>query len=262
MNSHSNSSSRSFGQSLSLWPTLCLTAGFFLLAGCAHTAAREEASPSPDPKTVQGKAVVAPVKDQAERATPASASAPEAQWQSLFDGKTLTGWKATDFAGGGVVDAENGQIRIQSGVMLSGITWTNPLPKTNYEIALEAMKVEGSDFFCGLTFPVGESHCSLIVGGWGGGVVGISSIDGADASENETTKFMDFKKDKWYRIRVRVTPAKIEAWIDDDKMVEQSIEGRRVSMRPGEIELSAPFGVATYQTAAALRDLKIRRLTK
>ena len=58
---------------------------------------------------------------------------------------------------------------------MTGITWTNEVPTNNYEISLEAMRVEGSDFFCALTFPVGNDPCSFIVGGWGGGVVGLSS---------------------------------------------------------------------------------------
>ena len=75
----------------------------------------------------------------------------------------------------------------------TGINWTNDFPKMNYEVALDAMRVMGSDFFCGLTVPVGDTFCSLIVGGWGGSLVGISSLDGMDASENETTKFISFE---------------------------------------------------------------------
>ena len=51
---------------------------------------------------------------------------------------------------------------------------TNEIPKINYEVALDAMRVSGSDFFCGLTVPVNDSFCSLIVGGWGGGLGGVS----------------------------------------------------------------------------------------
>ena len=31
-----------------------------------------------------------------------------------------------------------------------------------------------------------------------------------DASENETTKFLSFEKNRWYRIRVRVTKPKMK----------------------------------------------------
>ena len=92
-------------------------------------------------------------------------------------------------------------------------------------------------------------------------MVGLSSIDGLDASENETTKYMKFDTGHCYRLRLRVTKQKIEAWMDDEKIVDQPILGRRISLRPGDIDLSKPFGVATWQTTGALRAIKIRRLT-
>src|SRR2546430_17045078 len=100
-----------------------------------------------------------------------------------------------------------------------------------------------------------------MVGGGGGGVVGLSSIDGLDAAKNETTKYKKLAPRRWYRLRLRVTKEKIETWIDDEKIVDQSIVDRRISLRPGDIDLSKPFGIATWQTTGALRDIKIRRLT-
>ena len=191
-------------------------------------------------------------------------------WKDLFDGKTLTGWKVTDFAGHGEVTVEPSLkieksstgpvIQLEMGAVLTGITLTNPAPKGEYEISLEALKLDGSDFFCALTFPVSESHCSLIVGGWGGGLVGISSVDGMDASENETTKFRSFDKNRWYKIRVRVTKKKIEAWIDSEQVVDLVTTDRRMSVRAGEIELAQPFGISTFQTKAALRQIRVRSL--
>jgi type 1 glutamine amidotransferase len=181
-------------------------------------------------------------------------------WRPLFDGKTLEGWKVTDFGGHGEVAIETNAIRLDTGVALTGVQFTNPTPAMNYEIAVEAMKLDGGDFFCGLTFPVSGTHCTFIVGGWGGSVVGISSVDGMDASENPTTKFMRLEDKRWYKIRVRVSEERIECWIDDDRMIDQPIKGRKVSMRPGEIEKSEPFGIATYQTTALIRSVKIRSI--
>ncbi|MCL5097907.1 MAG: DUF1080 domain-containing protein [Candidatus Omnitrophica bacterium] len=183
----------------------------------------------------------------------------EAGWKSLFDGRTLYGWKSTDFAGHGEVKIEKGQILLEMGSDMTGVTWTNPVVKMNYEVSLDAMRVDGSDFFCGLTFPVSNSPCSLIVGGWGGGVVGLSSLDGQDASENETTRYMSFENGRWYHIRLRVTPAKIEAWIDKKKVVDVSTAGHRISIRY-EVELSRPFGISSWCTTAALKNIKLRRL--
>jgi hypothetical protein len=180
------------------------------------------------------------------------------RWQTLFDGRTLDGWKIVNYAGHGEVKVEEGAIRLGSGIMLTGVTYTNTLPKVDYEVELEAQRLDGYDFFCGFTFPVRDSFCTLIVGGWGGGLVGLSSIDDYDASENETTQFMRFERERWYKIRVRVSEPKIEAWIDNDKIIDLSIVDRKVSLRPGEIESSIPFGISTWQTSAALRNLRIR----
>lgn len=198
---------------------------------------------------------------------------PAGRWVDVFNGKDLTGWAITDYAGVGDIEvdqkfkgtkATKGKaapaLMIPMGEFLSGVTYTNPVPRTRYEVEMEVMKVDGNDFFCGLTFPVGETHASLIMGGWGGAVVGISSLDGSDASENDTTDYIRFDTDKWYRVKLRVTPAKIEAWLDDDKLIDQELEGRRVHMRFGEIELSAPFGLATFQTTSAFRKLRVRTL--
>lgn len=190
-------------------------------------------------------------------------------WQDLFDGKTLAGWRQSNFEGEAAVKVQpafkDGRpaMIIEAGTTLSGVTSTrgSALPRTNYEITLEAMRLAGSDFFCALTFPVGKSACSFVVGGWGGVIVGISSVNHADASDNETTKSQDFVDNRWYRIRVRVTDAKIEAWIDKEQMVDLELKDRKVMMRPGDIEKSQPLGIATFMTRAAVRDVRLRTLS-
>lgn len=239
-----------------------------LLGGCATdksppvalSTAVAAAPPAPAP------APPAPAPAEAKPAEPAYAALPPwegAEWQSLFDGLSLAGWQVTDFGGHGEVKVEKGLLSLGMGAMLTGVNLvkTNDLPKLNYEVGLDAMKVDGSDFFCALTFPVGESCCSLIVGGWGGAVVGISSLDSLDASENETTKWMSLEQKRWYRVRVRVTKGKIEVWIGKEKVIDANVAGKRISVRPGEIELSQPFGIATYQTTAALRDIQWRKVS-
>ncbi len=187
-------------------------------------------------------------------------AAKEPAWTPLFDGKSLEGWKAAEFGGEGEVTVDKGRILMTAGSSLTGITYAGKdLPTSNYEIELEAMRVDGIDFFCGLTFPVKDSHCSFIAGGWAGAVVGLSSIDGKDASENDTTKYVTFKSKRWYRIRVRVTDDNISAWIDDKRIVNQDIKDRKITTR-GEVDLSKPLGISAWQTAAALRNIRLRRL--
>jgi hypothetical protein len=184
----------------------------------------------------------------------------EPAWEPLFDGKTLTNWQSTKFVAEGAVKVESGQIIMEAGGPMTGITWTGAkLPTTSYEITLQAMRVEGRDFFAGITFPVADSYCSLILGGWGGTVVGLSSINGLDASENETSQSLTFESGRWYTIRIRVTPAKIEAWLDERQIVNQDITGKKIDTRI-EVEPSKPLGVASYRTKAALRDIRLKRL--
>jgi hypothetical protein len=178
---------------------------------------------------------------------------------SLFDGKSLGQWKITDFGGQGDVYVKDGAIYLEMGNDLTGVNWTGPVVRMNYEITLEAMRVSGSDFFCGLTFPVSENPCSLILGGWGGGVCGLSNIDYYDAANNETTKFISFEENKWYRVRLRVTPDRIEAWLDDEELVNIDITGRKIDIR-AEVDLSQPLGIATWQTTGAIRNIRLRRL--
>ena len=193
-------------------------------------------------------------------ATGQDSKKPEPGWESLFDGKTLTNWQPTKFFGEGPVRVEQGQIILEAGSDLTGITWTGrALPTTNYELTLQAMRVEGRDFFAGVTFPVGDSFCSLILGGWGGQVVGLSSINGMDASENETSQSREFESGRWYDIRIRVTPAKIEAWLDNRQIIDVNLKGNEISTRI-EMDRSKPLGIASWRTKAALRDIRVRRL--
>lgn len=166
------------------------------------------------------------------------------------------GWKVAEFTDSGEVRAEDGTVYMAPGNDMTGITWWGPLVRMNYEVTLDAKRTEGSDFFCALTFPYGDNPCSFVVGGWGGTCVGISSIDYYDAYNNETAKFRDFKMDRWYRIRVRVTPDKIQAWIDDEQMVDIETTGRTIGIR-WEVQPCVPFGISTWRTGGAVRNVKI-----
>ena len=233
------------------------------VAGCASGPVK----PAPQP-TIQHEAAAPPpaTNDEARINLPTGAALPPVAfegdgWEAMSDGQTLAGWRETPFAGHGPVHCQDGVIVLGMGDPFTGVNWTNDFLKMNYEVALDAMRLMGSDFFCGLTVPVGTNCCSLIVGGWGGSLIGISSLDGMDASENETTKFSNFESGRWYRIRLRVTEKRIQAWIDKEKLVDVDTTDKRISVRPGDIELSQPFGIAAWQTSSALREVKFRRVS-
>ena len=184
----------------------------------------------------------------------------DSSWQSLFDGKTLGNWQPSKFGGDAGVRVDNGQIMLETGKPFTGITWVGPeLRTTNYEIALQAMRVEGRDFFAGVTFPVGDASCSLILGGWGGTVIGLSSVNSEDASQNETSQSMEFELGRWYGVRIRVTAAAIQVWLDDRQIIKQELKGNKITIRM-EMDPSLPLGIASYRTKAALRDLRMHTL--
>ncbi len=182
-----------------------------------------------------------------------------AGWTSLLEGQRLGEWKPTPFGGEGEVTAKDGVLRIEMGVDLSGVTWQGKFPRKDFEIELEARRVDGTDFFCGLTFPVGDEHCSLILGGWGGGVVGLSSIDGQDAANNDTTQVMAFDTNRWYAVRVRVTGDRIGCWLDGQQIIDQPLADHIISVRE-EVIPSQPLGIATYSTTAEIRGIRWRPL--
>lgn len=187
----------------------------------------------------------------------------EADWQSLIDAKSLAGWKQTEYGTQAEVRVEAGVLQIEMGEPINGVTITpeafKKLPKIDYEMTLEAQRAVGGDFFVGLTFPVREESCSLIMGGWGGGLIGLSSLDGFDASENETTTYHPFKNEQWYQVRLQVTGERIVVWLDKEKVIDVEIADRKVSTRI-EVTLSEPLGLSSFQSTAHIRNFKIRPL--
>lgn len=181
-------------------------------------------------------------------------------WKPLFDGKTLQGWKDAPFARHGAAKVEEGAIVLGPGQPLSGVNLTTAFPKTNYEVRFEAMRVRGNDFFASVTVPVGESFATFVTGGWGGDIVGLSSIDGWDASDNETRSYFTFENGQWYTFRLQVTEEKIVGMINDEVVFSPGISGRAISLRPGEISASIPFGFASYNTEGRIRKVEYRLL--
>jgi hypothetical protein len=198
------------------------------------------------------------------RPTAGTAPAPvaDAKVMQLFDGKTMKNWHVTEFGGEGQAEVEDGQIIVHSGTTLSGVNWTGQaLPKENFEIELDAKKLDGSDFFLGLTFPYKNDYATLVLGGWGGSVIGISSVNGNDAANNEWSAAREFKKNTWYHVRLRATGDRISAWLDKDPepFLDLETAGKEISTR-SDIDAAKPLGLSTYQTSAAYKNITLRKL--
>ncbi|MBI2431792.1 MAG: LamG domain-containing protein [Candidatus Hydrogenedentes bacterium] len=176
--------------------------------------------------------------------------------QELTEGRF---WKISDFLGTGEVRVEGDQVYLGEGNDMTGVVWRGPLVTMNYEITLQAQRVSGGDFFCGLTFPYGEKPCALICGGWGGTLVGISSLDYQDAYNNETARTKFFENARWYNIRLRITEGRMQAWIDEEQFVDVEVGNREVGIR-WEVERSRPLGIATWRTSGAIRNVVLRAI--
>ena len=185
-----------------------------------------------------------------------SAGVIQPEKKALFNGVSLEGWEIIDWEGHGKILVRDSCLVIEKGLGITGITLKDEFPKVNYELSLQAKRVDGEDFFCGITFPVNNEFVTLVIGGWGGSITGLSCIDGEDAANNITYDFRKFENNKWYNVRLNVTEEKIEAWIDESKIIEFKIGDSLLSLR-WEAEWSKPFGLITWQTTGAFRNIKL-----
>ncbi|MBX3423840.1 MAG: DUF1080 domain-containing protein [Pirellulaceae bacterium] len=181
-------------------------------------------------------------------------------WKKLLAETGLEGWTATDFYKPGKVYRDGQLLVMEEGNPMTGITYQGKnFPTQNYEIEFQARRTSGNDFLCGLTFPVGKSYCSFIGGGWGGGVVGLSSVDGADASENQTSGYHEFKNQQWYTFRLAVDEEFIRGWIDDQEVFNQEREDHEFSTRI-EVFACQPLGLCAYRSRVEIKNLRWRQL--
>jgi len=185
---------------------------------------------------------------------------PSAPWTPLFDGATLDGWHVTEFGGQGEVTIQDGALHLAPGNPLTGVTLQSTPPSGNYELEVVAARLEGVDFFCGLTFPVGDSHLTLVLGGWGGSTCGLSNIDDNDASNNATMKLKGFKAGRDYTVLLRVTEAQIEVLLDGEPFTSTPRNGAVFSLRP-EVDICKPLGISSFCTLARIKTLRWRPLT-
>ncbi|MEM0896129.1 MAG: family 16 glycoside hydrolase [Verrucomicrobiota bacterium] len=186
----------------------------------------------------------------------------------LIEPEGLHGWKALDdwVGGGAEVRVEDGVLQIGAGAPMNGIMLDEEtaegLPNGPYEINVEARRVDGRDIFFGLTFPVPERDAcvTLVAGGWGGGITGVSSIDYRDASQNSTMSDQQYENGRWYAFRIEVRRDDIRVWLDGRIIVNAFIRDRHIGMRPGEVEQVQPFGLITWETVGEVRGLRVTEL--
>ncbi len=184
-------------------------------------------------------------------------SVPPGTWLNIFNGRNLEGWLEGNFNVDEAIKVKYGTLQFAEGKPFTILAWYGNFPIENYEIEVSAMRLSGNDIFCGLLFPVGDTHVTMVLGGWNNTFVGLSCVDGLYASDNETSLMMPFENEQWYHVVLRVTEERIQAWINGEPVIDLERAGREITPYPG-LEALAPFGIFTYATGAALRDFRVR----
>lgn len=145
-------------------------------------------------------------------------------------------------------------LKLSAGRPGTGVNYRGPVPRIDYRIEAQARRTENEDFFYGLTFPIHSMYASLIVGGWSGGVTGISNLDGNSAVENATTGYQPFENNRWYSINLEVGRNQIRASIDGKSIVQIATDDYHYSVWPQQASM-IPLGIATWKTSAEIRSL-------
>lgn len=227
------------------------------VSGQEEAPAQEKKTPQAAEADAKPNAVAADSAGQGEKKADAEK---DKGWRPLLPEKGLEGWEVTDFYGHGKVVREAEQTIFEPGKPLTGITYKKKdFPTTDFEIEIEAKRIEGNDFFFGLTFPVGKGFCTYIAGGWGGGLVGLSSIDGFDASENATSTYETFENGKWYKFRVVVDEEMVRGWIGEQEYFRQERDRHEFSTRL-EVFANQPLGFCVFESKVAIRNARWRPL--
>lgn len=180
-------------------------------------------------------------------------------WRPLFDGHSLAGLATAGFGGDGAIAVADGRLQFDFGSPLTGVTFAATLPDRDYELLLVGRREAGHDFFAGLTFPVPDGCLSLVLGGWGGSVCGLSSLDGADAARNATRRLRHFAVGRDHRVVVQVTARRIAVTIDGDELLAVDPRPHRCDLR-AELEPCRPLGLASFATRASFATVAWRPL--
>jgi len=258
----------------------CIALLLLLLLGCSQTEVPASKDATLNVNTVAEEIMTATTDEGEDTAapTPMLDSAEETaevkaieHWIPLFDGESLAGWAMPVYGGDGIVDVQKGILVIGRGDMMTGIRYEKEFPKINYEIRYEARRTEGYDFFASCTFPVKESFCTFINGGWGGGLTGLSNVDGLDASENSTGTYYGYRDNTWHRFRIRVVEDMVQVWItaqdregnweEERTIIELETEDRKLSVR-SEVNQYKPLGFCTWSSEGQLRNIEYRMIER
>ena len=221
-----------------------------LAACCAPSDAGEGLEEATAPGVIPGSAQADETPAESERG---------AAWRELYDGSDLSSWELGVYGESDEYEVLEDGVVIPQTAALAGMTFRGGLPTVPYRLSVEATRLYGADFFLGVTFPVADDHLTLVLGGWGGMVSGLSSLDGIDASRNATRTLRHFPNGRRHEIAIEVTESAVRVRVDGEAFLSTSLEGREVGLRV-DVEPSAPLGIATYATSTQLHRVQVLEL--
>lgn len=182
-----------------------------------------------------------------------------ADWRELYDGSDLSSWELGVYGESDEYEVREDGVVIPQTAALAGMTFRGDLPRVPYRLSVEATRLYGADFFLGVTFPVSNGHLTLVLGGWGGMVSGLSSLDGLDASRNATRTLRHFPDGDRHEVEIEVTGTDVRVLVDGEAFLATSLVDREVGLRV-DVEPSHPLGVATYATSTQLHRVRALEL--
>lgn len=169
-------------------------------------------------------------------------------------------WQSVSFGGEGEVEFGADGVLMRFGSPLTGVRWTGDELPAAYEIEVRAVRLDGNDFFCGLNLPIGPDAATVVLGGWGGALCGLSCIDGMDASMNATRSFQNFERGRAHLLRVRVDGRQVAATVDGIELFQHTRGEGALSLRT-EVEPVGRLGLTCFQTSARIEAVRWRPLT-
>lgn len=174
---------------------------------------------------------------------------PSGEQLELFDGQTFDFWDSGSFPSSGKVEIKDGAIILQRGAPLTVLSWRGIYRSVDYELQFEVKRFEGDSVRFGMVLPIQQSFVALMLGE----TAELCCLDGASQKIAEKTKLI-FDTERWHPVRLRVTAEHIQAWVDDQEVVDQSAAGRQFSL-PRELVPAAPIAVMTQNATAAVRNI-------
>ncbi len=237
--------------------TICILSLLLLLqTGCRNSDVSGNPAPPADPASSIDAANASSHSQDDSNSDQGTQQQPSLE---LLAKENLEHWQNAAFGGQGDLKIDGSQLDLEVGYPMTGAVYQGALPSDQYRLTFQARRMIGSDFFATVTFPVKESHCSLVTGGWGGATVGLSNIDGLDASRNETKTFIGFDDEIWYQFEVEVKWPKIVCRVDNETVIDIDVEDREVAVR-SDVANCKPFGFCTYETCGEIRDIQVTLL--